>query len=99
MIGFQKFLDHAFFRLMSDTSIFGKMKGLMEIHNPGKVHGYSICGCQVIHFQSFSYQQNVGFLVAFGWFFVDYNPKSSLICTKFSPAIQCKVTYHILYGF
>ena len=99
VIGFQKFLDHAIFRPMGDVPIFGQMELLMEIHNPGKFHWYSICGCQVIYFQSFSYQQKVGFLAAFGWFFVDYNPKSRPICTKISPVMQCKVRHHICYGF
>ena len=98
VVGFQKFLDHALFRPMGDAPIFGQMKGLMEIHNPGKFHWYSVCSCQVIYFQviyisyiSSSYQQKVGFLAAFGWFFVDYNPKSKPICTKISPVMQCKV--------
>ena len=89
VVGIQNFFDHAFFCPMDDAPIFGLMKGLMEIHNPGKFHRYSICGCQVMYFQSLLYQQKVVFLATFGWFLVDYNPKSNLICTKFSPVIQC----------
>ena len=75
------------------------MKGLMKIHNRAKFHCHSICGSQVICSQSFSYQKKVGFMAAFGWFFVYYNPKSSLICTKFSPVMHCIAKYHICYGF
>ena len=38
-------------------------------------------------------------LAAFGWFFLDYNPESSPICTKFSPVMQWKLMYRIPYGF
>ena len=99
MVGIQKFLDHTLFCAMDDVRIFGQMKGLMEIHNPGKFHQYCICGCQVKYFQSLSYQQKVGFRVAFGSFFMDYNAKSSPICTKISPVMQCKVRHQICYGF
>ena len=53
----------------------------------------------ITNFQRFLYHQRVGFLAAFGWFFIDYNPKSSQICTKFSPVMQCKAKYDICYGF
>ena len=87
VVGIQKFLDHTLFCAMDDVRIFGQMKGLMEIHNPGKFHQYCICGWQVKYFQSLSYQQKVGFRVAFGSFFMDYNAKSSPICTKISPVM------------
>ena len=32
-----------------------QMKGLIEVHNRGKSHRYSICGCEVIKFQMFSW--------------------------------------------
>ena len=99
MIGFQKFLDHALFPPIGDAQNFGEMKGVMEIHNHGKFTGYTICGYQVIYLQSFSYQQNVGFSASFGWFLVDYNPKSSPICTKFSPVMECIAKHHIFYSF
>ena len=41
--------------------IFCKMKGLIEIHKPGKFHQYSICHCEVM-----------AALAASGWFFKDY---------------------------
>ena len=84
---------------MSYVPIFGRIKGLIDIHTRGKFHKYSICGCQVIYLQRYSEQQKVGFLAAFGWFFKDYSPKWGWICTKLSPVMQCKVTHHLYYGF
>ena len=75
------------------------MKIFMKIHNRAKFHFHSICGSQVINLQSFSYQQKGGFWPAFGLFFMDYNPKSSRICTKLSPVMQCKASYHVCYRF
>ena len=34
----QNFLDHALLPSMADAPIFGRMKGVMEIHNSGKFH-------------------------------------------------------------
>ena len=51
---FKRFSGYGFLRPMSYARILGQMKGLMEIHNPGKFHQYSICGCQVMYFQRFS---------------------------------------------
>ena len=94
-----KFLDHALFWCMVQAPIFGQMKGPMDIHNCARFHLHSICGSQVIYSQSFWYQKKGGFMAAFGWFLVYYNPKSSPICRKFSPAMQCMAKYHICYGF
>ena len=66
MVVSQSFLDHALFCRMGDAPIFAQKKGLMGIHNHRKFYWYSICDCQVIYLQSFSYQQKVGFLAAFG---------------------------------
>ena len=38
-------------------------------------------------------------MAAFGWFLVNYDPKSSLICTKLSPVMQYKAIYDISDGF
>ena len=54
VVGIQKFLDHAVFCRMGYTPIFGQMKRLIDLHNPGMLHWYSIYGCQVIYFQSCS---------------------------------------------
>ena len=84
---------------MSYTLVFGQMKGLIEIHNAGNFYHYNICGCQVVNFQRFSLEQKVEFLAASGWFFKDYSPNSSPICTKNPPAMQCNVTHCLYYGF
>ena len=99
VVGFQRFLDHALFRRVGDAPIFGQMKGLMEIHNSGKFHWYSICGCQVIYFQSLSYQQKVGFLAAFwvGFGRLQAQIKSSLYKTFTSDEVQGKVS-HVLWA-
>ena len=44
-------------------------------------------------------EQKVGFLAAFGWFLVDYKPKSSSICTKLSMVMECKAKYDTCYSF
>ena len=99
VVGFQRFLNHALFRRVGDAPIFGQMKGLMEIHNPGKFHWYSICGCQVIYFQSLSYQQKVGFLAAFwvGFGRLEAQIKSNLYKTFTSDEVQGKVS-HVLWA-
>ena len=90
VVGIRTFLDHALFFRMGDAPLFWQMKGLMDIHNPSNFHGYSTCGYQVVYLQSFLYQQKVAFWAAFGWFFVDYNPKSSQICTRGFSATPCE---------
>ena len=46
---------------MCYATIFGQIKGLIEIHNGGKFHQYIICGCQVMYLQKFSKEQKVQF--------------------------------------
>ena len=43
----------------SYASSFSQNKGLMKLHNRGKFHKYTICGCQVINFQRFSNRFNI----------------------------------------
>ena len=66
IVFFDGFLDHALLCPMDDVPISNQMKGLMEVHNRGKFHWRSICGCEVINFQMFSKQQKIPFLGAFG---------------------------------
>ena len=72
---------------MGGTPIFCQIKGLMEIHNPGKFHKYSICGFQVMNVQMFSEQQKIPFLGALGWFFGHNSPKYSQILFRFGTYI------------
>ena len=96
---FRRFLGHTLARPNVSTKIFCLMEGPMEIHNRAKFHLHSICGCQVICLQSFSYQQSGAFWAAFGWFFMYYDPKSSPICTKFWPEMQCRENITYVTGF
>ena len=71
----------------------------MEIHNRGKFHSYSICGCQVMNFQLFSQDQKRGFQAAFRWFFGYNSPKCSRILLKFGPVTHCIEIYYTCYIF
>ena len=44
------------YTLWVTPQFFFQIKHLMEVHNHGKFHWCSICGCQVINFQMFSSQ-------------------------------------------
>ena len=56
LASFRRFFVYALLCPLSHASAFCQNEGLMKIHNLDKFHGYSICGCQVINFQSFPYQ-------------------------------------------
>ena len=60
---------------VGDAPVLCQMKGLMEIRNPGKLHEYSICGCQIMNVEMFSDQPKISFWGAFGWFFGCNSPK------------------------
>ena len=47
----------------------------MKIHNRGKFHLYSICGCQVMNFQMFSWQCSIHKMVLLGGFFGSWLPQ------------------------
>ena len=65
---FRRFFTYALLRPMSHASIFCQIEGLKKIPNCGKFHEYSICGCQVINFQSVLYQFSIHQMVPFGGF-------------------------------
>ena len=96
---FRAFFDHAHLPPVSDASIFGQMKGLMEIHNRGKFRAYTMCGSQVINVQMFSDQQKVPFWGGFGWFIGLNTPKWSQIFMKFATAMEGHILHDIYYGF
>ena len=68
---------------MSYAPIFGKIKGVIEIHSHHKFHQYSICGCEVMCFQMFSKEQKVQFLTASGWYFKHYSSNDVVFVQKF----------------
>ena len=63
---FWRFFDSAHLPPVCEAPIWCEIKGIMQIHNRGKFHGYSICGCQVIKFQMFSNQPKMPCFGAFG---------------------------------
>ena len=97
--GFFWFLDHAHLLPGSDALFLSQVKSLMESHNRGKFHEYTICGSQVINVQMFSDQQKIPFLGPFWWFFSHNFPKYCQILLKFGTVMQIKILHHIYYGF
>ena len=88
------FLAHfyALLCLIIYAPIFCQIKGLMKVHNRGKFHQYSICGCQVMNFQMFSQQQKLPLQAASGWFSGHNSPKCSQILLKFGTECIIYVT-------
>ena len=84
---------------MGDNAIFFQMKGLMKIHNRGKFHLYSICGCQFINFQMFLWQWNIRELGHFGAFLGPNSPKYDSILLKFAPEVVFEETNIVLQNF
>ena len=57
------------------------------MYNPGKFHLYSVCGCQVIKFEMFSWRCSIHEMAHF-WGFLDPNsPKYGQILLKFLPDV------------
>ena len=85
---FERFLVYAFLHPASYTQIFCQIKCLMEVHNCGKFHYCSICGCQVISFQMFSWQCSIQEMAPFGGGFLGpFPPKYGSSLLKFRPAV------------
>ena len=97
VVGFQKFFDHTLFHPMDNAPIFRQMKGLIEIHNPGRFYCYSICGCQVIYFQS-SRSSKKWYVGCFWVVFLGLQPriKSDLYKIFTSNAVEINVS-HIIW--
>ena len=96
---FHRFSGHAPWTPLCHAQIFCQMKVLLVINNRGKFHRYSICGCQVRRFQSFSCQKKGEFLATFGWFLGHNFRKSGQILYKFRKVKQTIILHHIYYGF
>ena len=65
------------------------------LHNRGKFHQYSICGCQVKNFQSFSYRFSIHEIAPFlrdGGGLGPYSPKYGPTLLKFLPEVVYKQT-------
>ena len=81
---------------MSYALIFWHMKGLIKIHNRGKFYEYSIFDCQVINFQSFSYQFSIHEMALFGEVLGPNSHKYHQILITFSPQVVFKETKTVL---
>ena len=66
------------------------MKDLTEIHNRAKFHCHSICDCQVINFQMFSWRWSSHELGHFGGFWGPNWPKNDSILLKLAPEVDLK---------
>ena len=64
-----------------------QIKGLMKMYNRGKFHLYSICGCQVIKFEMFSWRCSIHEMAHFGGFLGPNSPKCGPIRLKFGPRL------------
>ena len=62
------------------------------MYNRGKFHLYSICGCQVIKFEMFSWQWSIHEMVHFEGFLGHNSPKYGPILLKFLPEVVLKET-------
>ena len=71
----------------------------MKIHNRGTFHIYSICSCQVIHFQMFSWQCSIHEIVLFGGFLGPNSPKCCQILPKVLPELVFKETQTVFQEF
>ena len=60
------------------------------MHNRGKFHLYSICGCEVIKFQMFSWQGSIHEMHHFGVFFGPELPQINPILLKILPEVVLK---------
>ena len=63
------------------------MRGLLEVHNRGKFHLYSICGCEVKKFEMFSWRWSIHEMAHFGGFLGRNSPKCGSILLKFAPQL------------
>ena len=66
------------------------MKVLIKIHNRVKFYLDSICGCQVINFQRFSWQWSSHELGHFGGVLGPNWPKNGSILLKLAPEVNLK---------
>ena len=59
----------------------------MEVHNRGKFHLYSICGCEVKKFEMFSWRWSIHEMAHFGGILGRNSPKCRRILLKFAPQL------------
>ena len=81
---FKRLFVYALLHPLSSTLIFCKLKDLIKVHNCGKFHLYSVCGCQVKNFQSFSCKIRIHTGPIFEGLLGPCSPKNGLILLKFA---------------
>ena len=89
---FRRFFNYA----VSYALFFWQMTGLIKIHNRVEFYEYSILDCQVINFQSFSYQFSIHEMPLFGEVVGPNSPKYCQILLKCSPQLVFKETKTVL---
>ena len=80
------------YALLVTPQFLCQIKGLMKMYNRGKFHLYSICGCQVIKFEMFSWRCSIHEMAHFGGFLGPNSPKYGQILLKFLPEWVLKDT-------
>ena len=78
---------------------FFEIKVLIKIHNCGTFHLYSICNCEVINFQMFSWQCSIHEIAPLGSFLGPNSPKCCQILLKFLPELVIKETQTVFKEF
>ena len=64
-----------------------QMRGLMEVHNHGKFHLYSISGCEVKKFEMFLWRWSIHEMTDFWAFLGPNSPKCGPTLLKFEPQL------------
>ena len=83
------------YALWDTPQFLSQIKDVMEMHNHGKFHIYSICGCKVIKFQMFLWRWSMKWPIL-GFFLGPNSPKYGLILLKFLPEVVLKETKTVL---
>ena len=68
LVHFESFPLYTFLYPMSYVPRFCQMKELIKVYICGKFHQYSICGCEIKNFDSFSYWFSICEMAPFGGF-------------------------------
>ena len=84
---FWKFFIYTLLRPKSTPPKLCQVKDPIMILIRGRFYQYSICGCKVKNFQSFSYWFSIHEMGPFWWFLCPYSPKYCLILVTFWPEV------------
>ena len=87
------------YALLAMPQLLCQMRGLMEAHNHGKFHLYSICRCKVKKFEMFSWQWSIHEMAHFLAFLGPNSPKYAPILLKFGPQLVIMESKTMLQEF